>query len=108
MSAAPPCVIGNGASFEGKVSFSGDARIEGYARGEIVGEGALWIGETGQVEANVTVARLVVHGQLRGRVLAKEAVELGPTARVAGELSTASLRIADGAQVAARIEMGEG
>ncbi|MFQ5699470.1 MAG: polymer-forming cytoskeletal protein [Myxococcota bacterium] len=108
MSETPPCVIGSGASFEGKVSFSGDARIEGHARGEIVGAGTLWIGEAGRVEATLRVARLVVHGQLRGRIEAKDAVELGPTARVTGELRTAKLRIAEGAHVTARIEMGEG
>jgi cytoskeletal protein CcmA (bactofilin family) len=104
---SPPCVIGRGASFEGKISFSGEARIEGTTRGEVRGDGTLVIAKTGVVEANVSVDRLIVEGALRGEVRAKSGVEIAAGARVEGGLATPRLRVDDGAFLAARIEMGE-
>jgi cytoskeletal protein CcmA (bactofilin family) len=102
------CVIGPGASFEGKVSFSGDARIEGSTRGEVRGEGTLVIARTGVVEADVDVDRLVVEGALRGQVRAKTAVEIAAGAHVYGVVVTPRLRVDEGAILAARVQMGEG
>jgi cytoskeletal protein CcmA (bactofilin family) len=102
-----PCVIGLGASFEGKISFSGVARIEGTARGEVRGDGTLIIAKTGSVEANVSVDRLIVEGALRGEVRAKSGVEIAAGAHVEGGLATPRLRVAEGAFLSGRIEMGE-
>jgi cytoskeletal protein CcmA (bactofilin family) len=100
-------VIGHGASFEGKILFSGDARIEGTARGEVHGDGTLVIAKTGLAEANVSVDRLIVEGALRGDVRAKSGVEIAAGARLEGRLETPKLRVADGAFLSAKIQMGE-
>jgi cytoskeletal protein CcmA (bactofilin family) len=100
-------VIGRGASFEGKILFSDDARIEGTARGEVHGEGTLVIAKTGLAEANVSVDRLIVEGALRGEVRAKSGVEIAAGARVEGRVATPRLRVAEGAFLSAKIEMGE-
>lgn len=107
MSATEPCVIGKGARFEGKISFNGDARIEGQARGEIRGDGTLVVEESGIVEANVTVGRLIVHGSVRGDVRLKEGLSVGPHGRIEGQVATPRLQVAEGATLQARIEMGE-
>jgi cytoskeletal protein CcmA (bactofilin family) len=107
MSDPEPCVIGLGASFEGKISFSNAARIEGNARGEVRGDGTLVVARTGVVEASVNVDRLVIEGSVRGEVRAKTAVEVGAHGRIEGSLITPKLRVEEGAFVAARVEMGE-
>jgi cytoskeletal protein CcmA (bactofilin family) len=107
VSESQPCIIGPGASFEGKVSFAGDARIEGTTRGEVRGEGTLVIARTGLVEADVEVDRLVVEGALRGEVRAKSAVEIAAGAEVYGRVVTPQIRVEDGAFLSARVEMGE-
>jgi len=107
MTEAQPGVIGLGASFEGKILFQGDARIEGTARGEVHGDGTLVIAKSGVAEANIIVDRLIVEGRLRGEVRAKSGVEIAAGARLEGRLVTPKLQVAEGAFLSAEIEMGE-
>ena len=63
-----------GTSFEGKVSFSGTVRMDGHFKGEGVAEGTLVVGETGTVEADLTVRSLIIRGSVIGNIIAKERV----------------------------------
>ena len=96
-----------GTSFEGKVSFSGTVRMDGHFKGDAIAEGVLIVGETGTVEADLSVRSLVVRGSVVGDVVAKEIVEIGPNGRIEGRVSTPRLKVHDGARVTARLEMGE-
>ena len=96
-----------GTSFEGKVSFSGTVRMDGHFKGDGVAEGTLVIGETGTVEADLTVRSLVVRGSVVGNIVAKERVEVGPNGRIEGRIRTPQLKVHEGGRLSARIEMGE-
>ena len=50
----------------------------------------------------------MVHGTFRGNVKAREVVELTPTGVIEGQVKTASLRVAEGAELNAQIEMKKG
>ncbi|MGH9886130.1 MAG: bactofilin family protein [bacterium] len=99
--------LDSGTSFEGKISFTGAVRIDGHFRGSASADGMLIVGETGTIDAKLDVRSLVVLGSVVGEVVAKERVEVGPQGRVDGVVRTPRLKISDGAQVSARIEMGE-
>jgi cytoskeletal protein CcmA (bactofilin family) len=99
--------LDSGTSFEGKISFTGAVRIDGHFRGSASADGMLIVGETGTIDAKLDVRSLVVLGSVVGEVTAKERVEVGPQGRVDGVVRTPRLKITDGAQVSARIEMGE-
>ena len=99
------CFLDSGSSFEGRVVFTGVVRIDGHFRGDASSDGTLVVGESGVVEADLELATLVVHGTFRGTVCAKDIVEIAATAVVEGSLTAARLRIAEGAQVNAAIEM---
>lgn len=99
--------LDSGTSFEGKISFTGAVRIDGHFRGSASADGMLIVGETGTIDAKLDVRSLVVLGSVVGEVTAKERVEVGPQGRVDGVVRTPRLKISDGAQVSARIEMGE-
>ena len=100
--------LDRGASFEGKISFSGAVRIDGHFRGDARAPGTLVIGESGVVEANLEVGRVVVHGTLTGDVTARERIEIGSSGIVTGTLRAPILVVEEGAQVSAKIEMGAG
>ncbi len=100
--------LDRGASFEGKISFSGTVRIDGYFRGDAKAPGTLVVGESGVVEANLEVGRVVVHGTVTGDVTARERIEIGSSGIVTGTLRAPILVVEDGAQVSAKIEMGAG
>jgi cytoskeletal protein CcmA (bactofilin family) len=102
------CFLDSGASFEGRVAFSGVVRIDGNFRGDASSDGTLVIGDTGTVEADLELATLVIHGTFRGNVTAKDLVEIAPSAVVEGSITTQRLLIAEGAQVNASIEMAGG
>jgi cytoskeletal protein CcmA (bactofilin family) len=99
--------LDSGTSFEGKISFTGAVRIDGHFRGSASADGMLIVGETGTIDAKLDVRSLVVLGSVVGEVVAKERVEVGPQGRVDGVVRTPRLKISEGAQVSARIEMGE-
>ena len=80
--------LDRGASFEGKVSFSGLLRIDGHLRGTAQSDGTLVVGETGTVQADMEVGTLLVRGSVAGAVRAQNRVEITPTGRLEGELET--------------------
>jgi cytoskeletal protein CcmA (bactofilin family) len=99
--------LDSGTSFEGKICFTGAVRIDGHFRGTASADGILVVGETGTIDAKLDVRELLVLGSVVGEVNAKERVEVGPQGRLDGLVRAPRIKIADGAQVSAKIEMGE-
>jgi len=90
-------ILGQGSTFEGKLTFEGAVRIDGDFKGEIRTSGTLIVGETANVHAQIEGREVVVHGTVRGDIEAKDAVELRSPARVRGNIATPSLEIEKGA-----------
>lgn len=87
-------LLGEGASFEGKLIFEGRVRIDGKFRGDIVSDGTLVVGDRAEVIANITVGSLIVlGGTVRGDVHAQSTVELHAPAKVFGNITAPQLAI---------------
>jgi cytoskeletal protein CcmA (bactofilin family) len=99
--------LDQGTSFEGKIAFTGTVRIDGHFKGEASSDGALVVGETGSVEADLELKTLVIQGHFKGSVMAKELVEIAASGSVDGDIFTPRLRVAEGAQLRGSIHMGE-
>jgi len=99
--------LDKGTRFEGRILVNGTMRLDGYFKGDGKAQGTLVIGESGEVEAELEVDRLVINGTFTGNVRAKERVEIGATGRVHGTLTTPILKVDDGALLSAEIQMGE-
>ncbi|MEE3327256.1 MAG: polymer-forming cytoskeletal protein [Myxococcota bacterium] len=97
--------IDQGSEFEGKLSFRDTVRIDGLFRGEIRSENTLVIGETGEIEADVTSGHVVISGSLIGNVRAEKGIVLHKTARVQGDVMAPSLVIEEGAVLNGSVEM---
>ena len=108
MSESLQAFLDQGTFFEGKLSFQSAIRIDGHFRGEAQADGTLVVGEGGLVEADLSVTVLIVHGTVIGDAVAKERVHVAATGRVAGSLASPRVRIDEGAQIEARVQMGEG
>jgi len=89
-------VLGQGALFEGKLSFEGEIRIEGHFKGEVRTADLLVVGETAKVEAELKVGTIIVNGEVHGNIEAAKLVELHHPARVYGNIKTPSLQIQKG------------
>jgi cytoskeletal protein CcmA (bactofilin family) len=89
-------ILDRGSAFEGKLTFEGTVRIDGKFKGEIHSDANLVIGESGEVEADITVGSVSISGEVKGNVTARTKVEIHPPAIVHGNISTPSLLIEEG------------
>jgi cytoskeletal protein CcmA (bactofilin family) len=82
----------------GEFSFEGTLRVDGYAAGFLRSlTGTLIIGESGEAEADIIVATVIIDGCVRGNIHATESVVLGSRARVFGNVESPALSIQPGA-----------
>ncbi len=101
-------LIGRDARFEGTLSFTEHARIEGTVRGEIWGEGVLSLGEGADVDAKITVGSLIVRaGTLRGSAEARELIEVHADAKVYADITAPVIDLARGCVFEGRCTMSE-
>lgn len=91
-------LLGEGASFEGMLTFEGRVRIDGTFHGKVQSPGVLILGHHADIDAQIEVGTLIVlGGTLRGQVRATKAVELHPDARVYANVTAPQLMIDRGA-----------
>jgi len=97
-------LIGEHSSFKGELSFEGAVRIDGKFEGNILStkEGTLIISENADVQGEVNVPNLILHGTIRGNVRASKALQVGPKGRLNGDVEYAVLSLAEGAAINGR------
>lgn len=99
--------LGPGSQFEGKLLFDEIVRIDGVFRGEILSKDTLIIGQTADVQAEVTVGTLILSGRFKGNVKATSKVELRAPAQLDGCLETPVLIVEEGVVLNGSLAMGQ-
>ncbi len=89
-------LIEEGSSFEGRLSFSGTAKISGQFKGEMYTKDHVIITETAQVTADIEAGFITIMGKLEGNVIATQKVIMMPPAIFRGTVTTPSLKIEEG------------
>lgn len=89
--------LSEGTVVNGKLSFDATVRIDGRLKGEIFSSKTLIVGAGGEVDADITVASLIVFGAVKGMVKASDRVELLAGANLEGEVISPVLVVAEGA-----------
>ncbi len=105
MPQASDLLLGEGAEFEGKLTFRGTVRIDARFKGSIVTDDVLVVGEHARIDADINCGTVIVHGEVNGNIQAKTAVELLRTARVRGDVETPSVRLDKGAYLNGDVRM---
>ena len=100
--------LGKGTTFEGKMTFEGMFRLDGRFDGEISSGDSLIVGETGVVNAQITVNVLVINGLVNGNITANTRVEIHPPGKVQGNIQTPILVISEGAIFDGNCKMEKG
>jgi cytoskeletal protein CcmA (bactofilin family) len=90
-------LLGQGAEFEGKLTFDGTVVIDGKFTGEIFSKDRLQISQGARVSAEITVGSVVVFGEVIGNIKAAQSIELRSSAKVKGNIESPSLIIEKGA-----------
>jgi len=98
--------IGASIVIRGEVLANEDLIVTGRVEGTVEMEAhRLTISKDAELKATVHAREVVVSGGLVGTIVAVERVDLLQTADVRGDVTTPSLRMADGAGLKGRIEM---
>ena len=90
-------ILTRGASFEGRLSFEGIARLCGRFKGEIMSKGVLIVETEAQVEAKICIGKLILKGLLKGEVKAQQEIKLLSGSKFYGVLDTPQLHVEPGA-----------
>ncbi len=101
-----PNIIAQGTSIKGDIKSNGDFRIDGLLVGTIVASGRIVIGETGEVQGDVTCQNVDVSGKVAGNFTIEELTMLKKTSRFDGKIATARLAIESGALFTGECFMG--
>ncbi len=100
--------LGSTIVLNGEVEAHEDMLVEGRIQGKItLPSGTLTVAKGAQVEADVRVRALVLHGELRGTVRAAEKAVISETAEMNGDVISPRITIANGARFSGGIRMKE-
>ena len=101
-------VIGDSIVISGDVSGKEDITVNGTVEGEInFRENDITVGESGQINANVTARNISVKGEVKGELRATEQVSIKPTGRVTGDIRAPRVVLDDGCQFKGSVDMDE-
>ncbi len=100
--------LGPGSQFEGRLAFNEIVRLDGAFRGEVSSKDTLIVGETADLQAEVTVGTLILSGRFKGNIKAVTRVELRAPAQVEGSIETPALSIEDGVFFNGTVVMARG
>ncbi len=90
-------ILDRGSEFDGKLTFEGTVRIDGKFKGEIISNAKLVVGETGKIEATISVDSISISGEIVGDIRAKTRVHIHSSAVVRGNIEAPALIIEEGA-----------
>lgn len=100
-------VLGEGISWQGKISGQGGVRIEGAFDGEISVSGLVVIAKGGRVTCDhIRAETVIIAGSVKGDITAQK-VEIANTGRVWGSVVTARFSTDEGAFLKGKITMEE-
>ena len=102
---AGKAILSRDVEIKGSLVFDGELLFDGKLEGEIVSEGALFIGENAVVQGEVKMGSLVIYGKVHGNIVATKRCELKSGCILQGELKTPRLVIEEGASFVGKSEI---
>jgi cytoskeletal protein CcmA (bactofilin family) len=100
-------IISNGVKIEGKISSSGNIRVDGEVLGDIISQSNVSIGESGQVNGQINANVITIGGKVSGTVKAKEKLVLDSKGNLKGDIFTKILVVEAGAKFDGKSKMGD-
>jgi cytoskeletal protein CcmA (bactofilin family) len=99
--------IGKSVRIEGKVVSEEDLTIDGHVDGAIeLGNHSLTIGPAAAIKADLFAKNITISGAVKGNVRAVERIDLRATGSVEGDVTAPRLKMADGAVVVGKADVG--
>jgi cytoskeletal protein CcmA (bactofilin family) len=99
-------IISRGVKIEGKITSSGDIRIDGEIQGDIFSESNITIGEGAKVNGQINANVITIGGKISGIVRAKDKLILDSKSNLKGDIFTKNLVIDEGAKFDGKCNTG--
>ncbi len=100
-------LISTDTHIEGNITFNGGLRVDGQIKGDVSESSGtpstLVLSEQGRIEGAVTVARIVLNGEVQGPVRSSHYLELLAKSRISGDVYYKSLEIHTGAIIEGKL-----
>ena len=100
-------IISNGVKIEGKITSSGNIRVDGEILGDIISQSNVTIGEQGQVNGQINADVITIGGKVSGTVRAKERLVLDSKGNLKGDIFAKILVIEEGANFDGKSKTGD-
>ena len=100
-------IISNGVKIEGKITCSGNIRVDGEIQGDILSQTNITIGELGKVNGQINGEAVTIGGKVSGTVIAKEKLVLDSRGNLKGDIFTKNLTIEAGAKFDGKSKTGD-
>ena len=105
--AARESLIAAGLAIEGKIQGTGNVRIAGAFKGDVLVEGNLSIEPGAKHTGEVRAATVTVSGELTGNIGARH-VDVTPTGVIVGDVKADTITVASGSRMRGHVEFGWG
>jgi len=102
-----PNMIAQGTSIVGDLISDGDFRIEGKLKGTITANGRIVIGETGEIEGQMSCKHADISGKVKGNIQVEELTMLKQHSQFEGNITTKQLSVEPGALFSGECQMGK-
>jgi cytoskeletal protein CcmA (bactofilin family) len=99
-------IISRGVKIEGKITSSGNIRIDGEIQGDIFSESNITIGEVAKVKGQINANIITIGGKVSGIVRAKDKLILDSKSNLKGDIFTKNLVIDEGAKFDGKCNTG--
>ncbi len=90
-------IIGQGTKIVGEITCTGDIRIDGELKGNLISKGKLVVGPTGIIIGDISCKNSDVSGKIQGKMIISELLSLKATAKINGDIVTSKLAVEPGA-----------
>lgn len=97
--------IAEASDLEGTFRFTGPAVIAGKITGNIYATELLVVEPSAVITGDIDAANMVIKGKVTGQLTASKSIELGETAKFRGTVSAPALRVKEGAEFKAAMEV---
>jgi len=100
-------IISNGVKIEGKITSSGNIRVDGEVLGDIISQSNVSVGENGQVNGQINANVITIGGKVSGMIKAKEKLVLDSKGNLRGDIFAKILVVEAGARFDGKSKMGD-
>lgn len=100
-------IIGPGVEINGIINSQGSIRVDGFIKGDIIADGDVVIGDTGEILGTVKGKNITMGGKITGAVTSEDKLVLESSAVLSGDLVAKSLTIESGAKFDGKSTMTE-